>query len=96
MEIQTTASEEQINGWLADQPEREFQRHQTSFAAMAYLGMCRHAHMSADWIAHNCLWCESCNALSTIINPTALGGAEKIISDRIEETFKNLGYIINK
>ena len=95
---QETATKEQIDEWLRDQPEFEFIRHQTGFAAMAYLGLCRHQCMSPDWIAHSHLWTASEKTLAEMFaNQSETNGIKEaqVITNRISRTFKNLGFYTN-
>jgi len=60
----------------------------TQFAVMAFLGMCRHEYMSADWIICQFAWEESlCNILRQ-----AGKRASDTIRDRIEQTYCEKGY----
>lgn len=95
MTIPTAATEAELDAWLRDQPAREWQREQMAFAAMAYLGMCRHAYLSADWVAHNTLWEQACNTLSRIVSGRDQGGADKPLTDRIQATYKKRGFKVN-
>lgn len=89
---QTTATAAEMDGWLHDQPAREWQREQMQFAAMAFLGMCRHAYLSADWIAHNELWASACNSLSRVISGRDEGGHDKLLTDRLRLTYEARGF----
>lgn len=60
----------------------------TKYAAMAFLGMCRHDYMTHDWMAHEFTWRESIKIIRD-------GFGEDIaatIKKRIKETYQQRGY----
>lgn len=58
------------------------------FAAMAYLGMCRHAYMNDDWIICQFAWEESLRSICHMSSEETAN----IIRDRIEQTYRQKGY----
>ena len=62
----------------------------TQYAAMAYLGMCRHKYMSPDWLICQFAWEES---IDNIHNDSAENAAQ--IKSRIEKHYQEKGYLPN-
>ncbi len=57
------------------------------FASIYYAGMCRHAYLSDDWLAHNSAYCQVTSDLSKIVRPDLLGGADEIITGQFKPIF---------
>lgn len=57
------------------------------FASIFYAGMCRHAYLSDDWLAHNSAFCQTSSELSKIIRPDLIGGADGIITNQFKPIF---------
>lgn len=60
----------------------------TQFAAMAYLGMCRHKYMSHDWIICQFALEESLREICHMADK----GTANTIRARIEQTYHQKGY----
>lgn len=63
----------------------------TQYAAMAYLGMCRHKFMSSDWLICQFAWEESIENIHSEDN----ADAAKIVKSRIEKLYQGKGYFPN-
>ena len=59
----------------------------TQYAAMAYLGMCRHEYMSPDWLICQFAWEES---IENINNDSRENAAH--IKSHIEKLYRDKGY----
>lgn len=86
-QIPTTATEAEIAFFIngLDAPDNPVN---TRFAAMAYLGMCRHAYMSPDWIICQFALEESFREICHMADRQTAD----IIRDRIEQTYRRKGY----
>lgn len=60
----------------------------TQFAAMAYLGMCRHKYMEPDWLICQFAWKESLLRIRHIAGEKTANA----IRDRIDQTYRKKGY----
>ncbi|CAK7051544.1 MAG: hypothetical protein MESAZ_01184 [Saezia sanguinis] len=60
------------------------------FAAIAYLGMCRHEYMSHEWMANHFAWEKSLRDIGYIAGEKNAN----TIRDRITQTYRSKGYCL--
>ena len=83
----TTATPTEITFFIKDLDTPDYSVN-AQFAAMAYLGMCRHVYMSPDWVI--CQFALE-EALRNIRHQAGKKNADTI-KDHIEQTFRQKGY----
>lgn len=86
-EIPTCATKAEIDFFIEglDAPDNPVN---TQFAAMAYLGMCRHEYMGPDWIICQFALEESLRNIERMAGQEAAN----TIRERIEQTYSQKGY----
>lgn len=63
----------------------------TTYAAMAYLSMCRHPYMSVEWLIAQFVWDESIKKISDCVAQDTAN----TVKSRIEQLYQEKGYFPN-